>query len=158
MRSDFAFHHQHRVRWSECDPQWVVFNGHYLTFFDVAITEYTRAVGLPSVMTQQRSGAQFFARKATVEYHAPAKYDDMLDICVRLAYLGRSSLRFVIEVYKDQSLLTSGELVYVYVDTALGVSVALPEVQRAAVLAYEITPIELGASGLDAASVAKTKI
>jgi acyl-CoA thioester hydrolase len=82
----------------------------------------------------------------------------MLDICVRLAYLGRSSLRFVIEVYKDQSLLTSGELVYVYVDTALGVSVALPEAQRAVVLAFEITPVELGASGLDAASVAKTKI
>lgn len=151
MRSDFAFHHQHRVRWSECDPQWVVFNGHYLTFFDVAITEYTRAVGLPSVMAQQRSGAQFFARKASIEYHAPAKYDDMLDICVRLAYLGRSSLRFVIEVYKDQSILTTGELVYVYVDTALGASVALPEAQRAAILSFEITPVQLGAAGMDKA-------
>ncbi len=151
MRSDFAFHHQHRARWSECDPQWVVFNGHYLTFFDVAITEYTRAVGLPSVMAQQRSGAQFFARKASIEYHAPAKYDDMLDICVRLGYLGRSSLRFMIEVYRDQSLLTTGELVYVYVDTALGASVALPAVQRAAILAFEITPVQLGATGVDKA-------
>lgn len=82
MRSGFAFHYQHRVRLSGCDPQWVVFNGHYLTFFDVAITQYMRTVGLPSVMTQQRSGAQFFAS---------------------LAYLGRSRLRFVIEVYKEQS-------------------------------------------------------
>ena len=158
MRSDFAFHHQHRVRWSECDPQWVVFNGHYLTFFDVAITEYTRAVGLPSVMAQQRSGEQYFARKATIEYHAPAKYDDMLDICVRLASLGRSSVRFVIEVYRDQALLTTGELIYVYVDTALGASVALPEAQRAAILAFEIVPVTIGASGVDGPSEAKTKI
>lgn len=149
MRADFAFYHQHRVRWAECDPQWVVFNGHYLTFFDTAITEYTRAVGLPSIMSQQQSGAQFFARKATIEYHAPAKYDDMLDIGVRLAYLGRSSLRFVIEVFKDQALLTSGELVYVYVDTALGASIALPQTQRAAVLSFEVVPVQLGASSMD---------
>lgn len=158
MRLDFAFYHQHRVRWSECDPQWVVFNGHYLTFFDVAITEYIRAVGLPNVMMQQRSGAQFFARKATIEYQSPAKYDDMLDIGVRMAYLGRSSLRFVIEVYNDQSLLTTGELVYVYVDTALGASVALPPEQRAAILAFENTPVELGDAGLGAAIMTQTNI
>jgi acyl-CoA thioester hydrolase len=153
MRSDFAFHYQHRVRWVECDPQWVVFNGHYLTFFDVAITEYTRAVGLPSVMSQQQSGAQFFARKATIEYHAPAKYDDLLDICVRLAYLGRSSLRFVIEIYKGEALLTTGELVYVYVDTTVGASVALPEAQRAAILAFEIVPVQLGQSSASTPSI-----
>ena len=82
----------------------------------------------------------------------------MLDICVRLASLGRSSVRFVIEVYRDQALLTTGELIYVYVDTALGASVALPEAQRAAILAFEIVPVTIGASGVDGPSEIKTKI
>lgn len=144
MRAAFVFFYQHRVRWNECDPQWVVFNGHYLTFFDIAVTEYIRAIGLPSITSQQQAGAQFFARKATIQYHAPAKYDDQLDIGVRIAYLGRSSLRFVLAVFKDKTLLTSGELVYVYVDTAMGASIALPEAQRQAILAFEIVPVQLG--------------
>ena len=137
MKSDFAFHYAHRVRWVECDPQWVVFNGHYLTYFDVAITEYARAVGLPSVVSQQQSGQQFFARKATIEYHQPAKYDDELDIGVRLAALGRSSARFVLEIYRGETLLTAGELIYVFVDSTAGVSLPIPESQRQAVREFE---------------------
>lgn len=142
MKSDFAFHHRHRVRWAECDPQWVVFNGHYLTFFDVAVTEYNRAVGLPSVLDQQRAGKELFARKATVEYHAPASFDDELDIGVRIAYLGTSSLRFVLAIYRDDLLLTSGELVYVYVDTTQRSSTPLPQAWRDAVCSFEVMPVE----------------
>lgn len=136
MKSGFVFVHLHRVRWVGCDPQWVVFNGPYLTYFDVAITEYARAVGLPGVVSQQQAEKQFFARKATVQYHLPAQYDDELDTGVRLATLGCSSAGFVLEIYRDETLLTSGELVYAYVDTTAGVSLALPESQRQAVRAF----------------------
>ena len=44
-RSDFSFTYQFRVRWSEVDPQAVVFNARYLDYADIAITEYYRAVG-----------------------------------------------------------------------------------------------------------------
>lgn len=142
MKSDFAFFYPHRVRWVECDPQWVVFNGHYLTFFDVAITEYARAVGLPGVVSQQQAGQQFFARKATIEYHLPAQYDDELDIGVRVATMGHSSVRFVLEIYRGETLITSGELVYVYVDTAAGSSLQLPESQRQAVRDFERLEVE----------------
>lgn len=142
LKSDFAFYHRHRVRWAECDPQWVVFNGHYLTYFDVAVTEYNRTVGLPNVLDQQRAGKEFFARKATVEYHAPAKFDDELEIGVRVAYLGISSLRFVLEIYRNQTLLTSGELVYVYVDSTEQRSTPLPPAWRQAICAYEMTEVE----------------
>lgn len=54
-----------------------------------------------------------------------------------------------------QSLLTTGELVYFYVDTALGCSVALPQAQRAAILAFEITPVQLGDAGVGVATVIK---
>lgn len=46
--SQFTFFHTLRVRWAEVDPQSIVFNGHYLTYADVAITEYFRALASPT--------------------------------------------------------------------------------------------------------------
>jgi len=46
-RRDFRFVHTLRVRWAEVVKQDIVFNGHYLTYFDVAITEYWRCIGVP---------------------------------------------------------------------------------------------------------------
>ena len=126
-RADFAFFHPLRVRWAEVDMQAIVFNGHYLTYFDVAFTEYWRATGLPGVMQQAEDGQEMFARKATIEYHAQARFDDVLDIGVRCAALGRSSMRYVLEIHRGEEFLISGELVYVYADTSLRKGVALPE-------------------------------
>ena len=126
-RADFAFFHPLRVRWAEVDMQAIVFNGHYLTYFDVAFTEYWRATGLPGVMQQAEDGQEMFARKATIEYHAPARIDEVLDIGVRCAALGRSSMRYVLEIHRGEEFLISGELVYVYADTSLRKGVALPE-------------------------------
>lgn len=94
--------------------QGIVFNGHYLTYFDVAFTEYWRATGLPSVLAQAADGRELFARKAAIEYHAPARFDDVLEIGVRCSAIGRSSMRFVQKICRGQELLVSGELVYVY--------------------------------------------
>ncbi len=142
MKSDFRFVYRHRVRWVECDPQWIVFNGHYLTFFDVAVTEYARAVGLPNVLTQQKTGKEFFARKSVIEYHAPAKYDDELEIHVRVAYLGNSSLKFVLEIYCEDALVTSGEMIYVCVNSQALASTPLPDAWKQAVLDYEPVAVE----------------
>lgn len=147
MKSEFLFFHAHKVRWVECDPQWVVFNGHYLTFFDVAISEYGRHLELPSGIERQRSGREFFARKASIEYLSPARYDDDLEIGVRVAYMGRSSLRFALAIFRGEDLLSTGDLVYVYVDTQAQRSVELPGSWRDKVLAFERTPIEQGQSG-----------
>ncbi|SNS78364.1 acyl-CoA thioester hydrolase [Noviherbaspirillum humi] len=129
-REDFSFFHQLRVRWAEVDMQAIVFNGHYLTYFDVAFTEYWRATGLPDVMQQAREGRELFARKATIEYQGPARFDDLLDIGVRCAALGRSSARFVLEIFRGEEHLISGELVYVYADTTARKGVPLPDAWR----------------------------
>jgi len=117
----FRFAHRLRVRWAETDMQGVVFNGHYLTFFDVAFTEYWRTTGLPDFVAQARSGFEMFARKSTVEYHAPARFDDVLDIHVRVGRIGRSSMQVLFEIHRFEpgptKHLVSGELIYVYVDT-----------------------------------------
>lgn len=136
-RADFAFFHTLRVRWAEADMQGIVFNGHYLTYFDVAFTEYWRATELPTVMQQAADGREMFARKATIEYHAPARFDDVLDIGVRCVAFGRTSVRFVIEIFRGDEHLISGELVYVYADTTARKGVPFPEDWRKTIVGFE---------------------
>src|SRR5450631_2488171 len=138
-REDFAFFHQLRVRWAEVDMQGIVFNGHYLTYFDVAFTEYWRGTGLPSVLQQAKDGREMFARKATIEYLGSARFDDILDIGVRCAGIGRSSIRFLLEIHSDGTQLISGELLYVYADTALRKGIAIPDAWRATIGRFENT-------------------
>ncbi|MCU6433429.1 acyl-CoA thioesterase [Undibacterium sp. Jales W-56] len=130
-RQDFAFFHSLRVRWAEVDMQGIVFNGHYLTYFDVAFTEYWRATGLPNALLQAAEGKELFARKATIEYMAPARFDDVLEIGVRCAAIGNSSMRFVVEIFIGDQHLVSGELFYVYADTSVRKGVAVPIQWRA---------------------------
>ncbi len=117
--------------------QGVVFNGHYLNYFDVAFTEYWRVAGLPDFLEQAAAGQELFARKTSIEYQAPARFDDTLDIGVRCAAFGRTSVRFVQEIHHGDEHLISGELVYVYADTALRKGVALPEQWRNVLTRFE---------------------
>ncbi len=143
-RDDFSFFHSLRVRWSEVDMQAVVFNGHYLTYFDVAFTEYWRQTGLPDVLQQAREGRELFARKATIDYQGPARFDDVLQIGVRCAGLGRSSMRFALAIYVGDTLIITGELVYVYADTTVRKGVPIPDHWRAAMTGLEkIPPVAL---------------
>jgi acyl-CoA thioester hydrolase len=124
--TDFTFFHPLRVRWAEVDMQSVVFNGHYLTYFDVALTEYWRAVKLPSPLIQAKEGIELFVKKATLEYHASAKFDDDLQIGVRASRVGKTSLTILLEIYREKTLLVSGEMIYVYVKTSEGKSTPIP--------------------------------
>ena len=136
-QSDFSFFHELRVRWSEVDMQAIVFNGNYLNYFDVAFTEYWRATALPDVIAQSKAGLELFARKAVIEYHVPARFDDVLSIGVRCVELGRSSMRFYLEIYAGDQLLVSGEMMYVHADSRIRKSEPVPESWRAILLAFE---------------------
>ena len=61
----------------------------------------------------------------------------MLDIGVRCAGFGRTSVRFVIEIHRGDEHLISGELVYVYADTAVRKGVPFPEEWRAVLARFE---------------------
>ena len=129
-RNQFSFFHSLRVRWAEVDMQGVVFNGHYLLYVDVAFTEYWRATGLPTVVQQAEEGRELFARKSTIEYLAPARFDDVLDIGVRCGAIGRSSLTMALEIYCSEVQLIAAEVVYVYADAKLRESAAIPVAWR----------------------------
>ena len=117
--------------------QGIVFNGNYLNYFDVAFTEYWRATGLPDVIAQSEAGLELFARKAVIEYHASSRFDDVLDIGVRCAELGRSSMRFVLEIYRGDEQLISGEILYVHADSRVRKSEPVPGAWREVLIGLE---------------------
>jgi acyl-CoA thioester hydrolase len=143
MHTDFKFFHPLRVRWAEVDRQDVVFNGNYLLYFDVAITEYWRELIAGREAEYGEKLAKWmhniYVVKATVEYHASARFDDMLDIGVRLAKLGRTSMRFVPEIYRGEAHLITGELIYVYRDPVTERPAEVPEELRVLMVAFEKT-------------------
>lgn len=137
VNENFRFSHSIQVRWSEVDAQSVVFNPHYLTFADIAITEYYRAIGMPYPAAFDVSVADLYARKTQIEYHASAHFDDVLDLYVRVSRLGRSSFDFHIEVgRKDESIATI-EMTYVHANLEKKKSVPLTDKFRAACIAFE---------------------
>ena len=126
QRPDFRFAERLRVRWAEIDAQQIVFNGHYLTYFDTAIAGYWRALAMPYAATMASLGGDMFVRKATLEYLGSAHYDDVLDIGMRCSRIGNSSVVFVAAAFLHDRLLVSGELVYVFADPEAKVPKPVP--------------------------------
>lgn len=153
-KADFACLSRLRVRWAEVDMQKIVFNGHYLTYIDTAIAQYWREIGLPYPDGYvDRYGQDVYLRKATLEYLGSARYDEVLAVFSRVARLGRSSMTFSFEIYREEpeaspTPLVTAELVYVNADPATTKSAPLPEDLRSRVLRYErVSPSRRGGCG-----------
>lgn len=136
-RQDFRFFHPLRVRWAEVDMQKIVFNAHYLMYFDVAVTEYWRALALPYEDAMHQLGGELYVKKASVEFNASARMDDMLDIGMACTRLGNSSMTITGAIFRGEEHLISGELIYVFADPATQTSRPIPDALRALVQGYE---------------------
>jgi acyl-CoA thioester hydrolase len=149
-QDDFRCEHRLRVRWAEVDMQKVVFNGHYLTYIDTAIAEYWREIGLPYPEGYvDRYANDVYLRKASVEYLGSARYEDELCVRCRASKLGKSSMTFAFEIWREApepppAPLITAELVYVNVDVATMKPAPLPEDLRARVRGYERSAPEEG--------------
>ncbi|MES2027694.1 MAG: thioesterase family protein [Pseudomonadota bacterium] len=119
-RDRFRFFHPFRVRYSEIDGQGVVFNAHYLTYFDTTITEYFRALGYDQFADAKASGVDFHVVKSVIEYKAPILFDQELDVAARVARIGNSSLVFELGIFPraGDHLFATGEIVWVNTDQA----------------------------------------
>jgi len=137
QRSDFRYTERLRVRWAEVDMQKIVFNGHYLLYFDTAVAGYWRALALPYHETMATLQGDLFVRKATLEYEGSARYDEQLDVGVRCDRIGRTSMVFQAAVFRGLQRLVHGELVYVFADPATQTSQPVPEALRGWLLGYE---------------------
>jgi YbgC/YbaW family acyl-CoA thioester hydrolase len=136
-RLDFRFLHRLRVRWAEVDMQKIVFNAHYLMYFDTAISDYWRALALPYEEAMHQLGGDLYVRKATVEFHASARIDDQLEVGLRCARVGNSSIQFIGGIFRGEQLLISSELIYVYADPATQTSRPVPDALRSLLEDFE---------------------
>jgi acyl-CoA thioester hydrolase len=132
------FRHRLRVRYGECDPQGVVFNVHYFTYFDVAMTEFHREVIGP-YSTMLDEGADLVVAEARARYLAPARFDEELNILVEVAHLGNSSMTIHLLVEREDRRLVEGELRYVFIDPRTKQKRSMPEGVRAS-LARHLEP------------------
>ena len=137
QRAQFRFFHRLRVRWAEVDMQKIVFNPHYLMYFDTAMSEYWRALALPYDATMQALQGEMFVKKAAIEFHASARLDDALDVALQCSRIGTSSLTFSAAIFRGQEHLISCELIYVFADPLKQTPKPVPDALRAIMLGYE---------------------
>ena len=134
---NFRLQHRLRVRWAEVDMQKVVFNPHYLTYFDIAIAQYWRELALPYELTLKSLEGDLFVKKATLEYNGSAYFDETLTICLRCARIGNSSMQFIGSILRDDQELISGEIVYVFADPVKKISKPIPPEFKSIISRYE---------------------
>jgi YbgC/YbaW family acyl-CoA thioester hydrolase len=136
-RSEFRFLDRLRVRWAEIDAQQIVFNAHYLMYFDTAIAGFWRALAMPYAQTMAYLGGDLYVRKASVEYHGSARYDDVLEVGMRCRRIGTSSIVFNGAVFRGDEFLVGGELVYVFADPQSQTSKPVPQELRDVLQGFE---------------------
>ena len=147
----FRFAHRLRVRWGECDMQGIVFNPHYMAYVDVALTEYWRTVGLTYPQAFAAEGVDTFMVAASQRFRDAARFDDLLDVAMRVEYLGTTSLRFAFAISRDAATLVDGAATYVTGDRRTRAPVTLSERLVACVTAFETTPPDRKPAGGDTA-------
>jgi YbgC/YbaW family acyl-CoA thioester hydrolase len=159
-RHDFRVFHRLRVRWAEVDMQKIVFNAHYLMYFDTAIADYWRALSLPYEEAMLHLGGELYVKKASVEYHGSARFDDQLDVALKCARIGSSSMVFSGAIFRRDQLLVSCDLVYVFADPASQTSRPVPHALRCLLERFEagegVLTVKVGdwtALGQDASEV-----
>lgn len=136
-RTDFRHLESLRVRWAEIDAQGIVFNGHYLTYLDTAISGYWRALAVPYHDTMKSLGGDLYVRRATLDYRGSARYDDRLDIGIRVREFGNSSMMVDAAVFHGDQMLVQAEMIYVFADPATQTPLRLPDSLRQVIHDFE---------------------
>jgi acyl-CoA thioester hydrolase len=133
-RPPFKYSAVTRVWFSDTDAQGVVYYGRYLPYFDHARTEYHRHLGRFSV-----PGCEFVMRASAVEYHAPARFDDLIEAFVRVSRVGRSSMTYVYAAYRlpDDALMVTAHQTLVLIDLEGRRPTPVPDELRSAIRGFE---------------------
>lgn len=136
-RADFRFFYAHKVRYVELDTQGIVFNAHYLTWYDEAVSDYVRAAGYGD--ESRIAGADFHVVRGLVEYKVAIGPKAELEIGARCTRIGRSSIAFQPAIFPqgEDMLLATGEVVWVLTDQATRRPVPIPRAMRDTVGRFE---------------------
>ena len=113
-----VYRHTLRVYWEDTDAGGVVFYANYLKFFERARTEWLRHLGVGQQALRAATGAIFVVTHTSVQYRAPARLDDMLDVTVLLRQRGAASMTIAQQAWRGAMLLAEGEIRIGCVDEA----------------------------------------
>lgn len=140
-KSDFRFSTPLRVRWAECDAQGIAFYGAYMGFLEIAQSEYFRNLGYSIYRIAETGYFDTVVAKATLEYKASARIDDMLDLYTRVSHFGNTSMIMDSEIYNQHTseLLLQSQIIYVGYDIPANSKKPVPSDIRAVVQEYEST-------------------
>lgn len=125
--SEERFRYFLRVRYGECDAQKVVFNARYADYVDLATAELLRALGYEHEI--QTAELDYQLVKQTIEWQAPARYDQVLEVSVAPKHLGNTSFTLATEfrIAGEERVIATAETVYVHVDTHTLQKQSLPQ-------------------------------
>ena len=140
----FKFSAFTRVGFSDTDAQGIVYYGRYLPYFDLARVEYHRHLGM---LKLEEGAHEFVMRACTIEYFAPAQFDDALEVFVRLSRIGRTSATYECAAYRvdDDVLMVTSTQTLVLVDLEERRAATIPDSYRRRVQAFEGADLELAA-------------
>jgi acyl-CoA thioester hydrolase len=131
-----------RVGFSDTDAQGIVYYGRYLPYFDTARVEYHRHLGMLSTSAEDEQ--QPVMRATNVEYHAPAQFDDLIEVFIRVARIGRTSVTYECAAYRvdDDVLMVTASQTLVLVDLEERKPCPIPDGFRERVNAFEGEDLE----------------
>jgi acyl-CoA thioester hydrolase len=139
-RPPFKFSAFTRVGFSDTDAQGIVYYGRYLPYFDLARVEYHRHLAMMRLDTEH----EFVMRASDIEYLAPARFDDLLEVFIRVARIGRTSVTYAMAAYlvENDELLVTAHQTLVLVDLAARQANPVPDAFREKIRAFEGDDLE----------------
>jgi acyl-CoA thioester hydrolase len=129
------FRHRLRVRYNECDPQGVVFNANYLTYFDITMGELWRELGGYQEMVE--AGVDMVVGEANILYRDALRFDEEFEIRATVARLGDTSMTTDLTLDRDGTTIAEGRLRHVFIETGGGKTAPIPEPIRSGLARYE---------------------
>lgn len=116
-----------RVYWEDTDAGGVVYYANYLKFMERARSEWLRSEGFEQDVLRDEAGVVFVVRRVEIDYLAPARFNDALDVTVGLHEAGRASLVVRQELLRGPDRLARAEVTLACVDAARFKPVKMPE-------------------------------
>ena len=134
-RAPFKYSAFTRVGFSDTDAQGIVYYGRYLPYFDLARVEYHRHLG----MLRLETAHEFVMRASAIEYLAPARFDDLLEVFIRVSRIGRTSATYEMSAYRveDDELMVTAHQTLVLVDLEARKAAPIPEQFRETIRGFE---------------------
>ncbi len=125
-----------RVGFSETDAQGIVYYGRYLPYFDSARVEYHRHLGMLDTDPREQ---EFVMRANTIEYFAPARFDDLIEVFFRISRIGRTSVTCECAAYlvSDDVLMVTARQTMVLVDLDERTACPVPDWYRGKIRDFE---------------------